>query len=578
MFCKIIIACFRQRASALPIPSLTNLCAGVFIFASAMGFSMSSALAIELGPPAQVNPTFSSDEDILEFRVASDAEHVLYSIQSSSPFNGRVYVADLDGSTTDFTNVTGSRYRRNVAISPDGKTMVITTSSNSATSASQMFSRPMDLSAGQTFLIPTLGGGKEVSTIGFSPDNARVVFTSEETTNNLREVWSVPIEGPASSRVKLSGPMDAPSGSTITGAVIVGVSADSSTVVYRAQQSSDTVPELYSVAIDGSSPPVKLTDLSAAAHVSSLRDEIISADGMTVLFIVDLATDGIFELYAVPTAGPNTSLTKLNHDLAGGTTNDFRLSQDGSSVVYRALSASSVAELYSVPVDRATEPVKISPTPVENGDVSSTYEITSDGSRVVFEGDIDINSTTEVFSVPISGPPASAVKLHADLVDGQDAKELALSNDGSTAVFLLDLDLPEADEDLYRAPIDGSQPAVQLNPQMVANGRFETFKISPDSTYVIYTASQETQSIDEIYVVPLDASEVARKLHDPLPPSAEVDRRDFLITPDSNRVVFIAELFEEDKMELFSVTRRSAGNELCSVVKAKTGGVVVFCL
>ncbi|MCH2065069.1 MAG: hypothetical protein MK194_15245, partial [Roseibacillus sp.] len=134
-------------------------------------------------------------------------------------------------------------------------------------------------------------GGNAFSGFQVSPDGSTVVYVADQDTNNVFELYSVPIGGGATT--KLNGAL--PAG----GFVYSGfhVSPNGSTVVYRADQDTDRVLELYSVPIGGGAT-TKLNDaLPAGGDVPS--DFQISPDSSTVVFYVAYqGTNQAFELHA----------------------------------------------------------------------------------------------------------------------------------------------------------------------------------------------------------------------------------------------------------------------------------------
>ena len=100
------------------------------------------------------------------------------------------------------------------------------------------------------------------------------------------------------------------------------ISPDSSRVIYRADQQTDDVFELYSVPLGGGTV-TKLNDpLVAGGDVMS--GFLISPDSKRVIYRADQQTDGVFELYSVPLGGG--SVTKLNDPLVANGDVSYRLS------------------------------------------------------------------------------------------------------------------------------------------------------------------------------------------------------------------------------------------------------------
>ena len=120
-------------------------------------------------------------------------------------------------------------------------------------------------------------------------------------------------------------------------------------MVYRADQDSDEVIELFSVPIDGSAPPTKLNPvLAVGGDVVSLG---FGPDGTRVAYVADQDQDERFELYSVPSDG-SAPAVKLNGPFVTGGDVDvnyapsspggFAFSSDGSRIVTFSTSPSAI--------------------------------------------------------------------------------------------------------------------------------------------------------------------------------------------------------------------------------------------
>ena len=94
--------------------------------------------------------------------------------------------------------------------------------------------------------------GRYIREYAISPDNAHVVYTIDQDTRNVIELYSARLDG-GGSPVKLNGPMVEGGGLTIYSGGFK-ISPDGGRVVYRADQDTDEVQELYSAPIDGGAP------------------------------------------------------------------------------------------------------------------------------------------------------------------------------------------------------------------------------------------------------------------------------------------------------------------------------------
>jgi hypothetical protein len=263
--------------------------------------------------------------------------------------------------------------------------------------------------------------GEHSRFVAISPDSTRVLYTvpagAGQPGDPLRnELFSVPIAGPASARVKLAA--------DVSTGLRVRVSPDSAKVVFAPPERD----RLRVAPIAGpASAAERLTDPFAAG--GKVGELAISANSRSVVYRADQLTVGVNELYRVPltlspAADPPT--TRLNGPLvAGGDVYEFTLASDSSRAVYRAdQDADDVGELYSVRLGGAGR-VKLNRTlppewnvggPIEEqGEGDLPARILPDGSRVLYEigylDDISGRLFAELYSVPIAGPGSASVRL-----------------------------------------------------------------------------------------------------------------------------------------------------------------------
>lgn len=139
-----------------------------------------------------------------------------------------------------------------------------------------------------------------------------------------------------------------------------------------------------------------------------------------------------------------------------------------------------------------------------------------------------------------------------------------------TLVFFIGCDLNESK--LLKPQIRKDAPpagVAQLNTAMVAGGNVISLKISPDSSRVVYIADQETDGVFELFSSAVDGSENI-KISGNLTPGGNV--AGFDITPDSSQVVYLADQIIAGSNELFAVaiddTFTNTGFQLNNTVTA----------
>ncbi len=377
-----------------------------------------------------------------------------------------------------------------------------------------------------------------------SPDRSRVVYHADQETDDVVELYSVTTDG-RTSPVKLSGPL-------VLGRIISRflISPDGSRVVYRADQEQDELFELYSVPIDASASPVKLN--GPVVDLGAIFDDFqVSSDSSRVVYRGDQDTNDVVELYSAPIDG-SAEPVRLNATLAsGGAVLDFQISPDSTLVLYEAdQDTNDLLELYSVPVDSSASPVNLSGPLAPGGGVLG-FQISPDSTRAVFRAHQDLSGVFELFSAPIDGS-AGPVELSGTLVAGGDVTgSYRISPDSGRVVYRSDQEQDEVFE-LFSAPIDGGVQAVRLNgPLFPGSAVSPAFLISPDSNRVVYRADQDQYAVIELYSVPIDAGASPVRLNGTIVTGGSV-LSGFQITPDGDRVLYPADQDQNDVFELYS--------------------------
>lgn len=403
---------------------------------------------------------------------------------------------------------------------------------------------------------PLAAGGDVQTGFSLTQDGEHLVYLADERTDDVVELFAFDF----SARIRLNAALDpGPITGDVTGFLPTRAGER---VVYRADRDLDEVFELYGAALDGAPDFVKLNPpLAGSKDVSSFT---LTPDGQRALYWANQDDAASVELYSVP-SDASLAAVKLNGLLAGGSVRYGFQSPDGSRVLYLANQVVGGYGLFAAPTDGSSSALRLS-SPLPAG--RSIYRIaaTPDGSRAVYEvsevqsGQLKV---LQIWSAPIDGSQA-ALLLTPPLVASGQIWDRDLSPDGSRVVYLADQEIDERFE-LFSVPTDGSAAAVKLNSPLVAGGDvslmgFESFEgcaiaISRDSSRVVYFADQDTDDIEELYSVPIDASAAPVKLNGPLVAGGEVGQPyvlSFAITANSSRVLYLADQEVNGRAELFS--------------------------
>jgi len=428
--------------------------------------------------------------------------------------------------------------------------------------------------------------GGDVSSFAISPDSHRVVYMADQDTDDIREFYSVPIAGPASAGTKLNGPMTA--GGNGYYWFIVQFSADSSRVVYKVDQETPDEWNIYSVPIEGpASAGVKLN--GPVYGGSAYCYFMISPDGRRVVYSAPQQADGIYELYSVPIEGPASGAVMLNRPLPSGSNvsplwGGVQITPDSSTVVYRAdQDQHDRWELYSVPIEGpASAGVKLNHDMERHfppvGDDVRFFDISPDGNQVVFVAtwvnSFDIPGFTysvnmwELFRVPTAGPASAEEKIYGPTTEAgyprrlvnaapnsNPVNDVSIVPDGSRVVYRAEYIYTNRSQ-LYSIPIGGPRTAnIRLDPTTPFDSEVEVdrYRISPDGSTVVYQADQDVEDVSELYSVPaVGPASTNVRLNGPLASGGKV-HTDYRISPDGSRVVYRADQQGNGVDELYSV-------------------------
>lgn len=176
-------------------------------------------------------------------------------------------------------------------------------------------------------------GEQDVFEFKLSPDGSRVVYIADQDDESVLELYSATVSGGVP--VKLNQEL------VFNGDVYPGfkISPDNKNVVFKADKDTNDKLELFSVKISGGSN-IKLNsslifngDIGQESDLYDEFDYVISPDGRQVVYKADQDTNEVFELYITPINGGE--VTKVSGEMtAGGDADIYQFSSDNSRLIY----------------------------------------------------------------------------------------------------------------------------------------------------------------------------------------------------------------------------------------------------
>ena len=480
---------------------------------------------VRLSPELSAGPPFV---DVgFEWRVTSDGSRVVYLAAEDPSVVPDLHSARTDGSghSTQLNPPIppDTSIQEFFQISPDGAWVVSHLESDFDT---RLYSSRIDAhEAGVQLDGAPVPSPLRVVFSEVTPDSQQVVFVS--TSGSSGALYVVPIDG--SQPPQWLDDVNVPSG--------LAISPDGEWAVYR-QGSFSGPTGLYSLPLDGHQGPALL------GPQNDYHPFYITPDSSRVLHGRD---NGLLqtEIYGVPIDG-SAAPVRLNAP-ADGEVFPYGLSADGTRAVYTAHPESGPRQLYSVPVAGGVPRVRLNgPLAIGREVVLFSVAVDPSSGRVAYAADQETNDVFELFTVPVDGssPP---VKVSGDMEPGYDMLYRAPILFASGRVVYSTASGNQWR--LHSSPIDGSLPPVDLTPALPLDSSHDV-QLTVDGSGVVYSSEQRFPDVIEIYQVPIDGSAPARVVSGPMVAGGNVDS--FLVSPDGEHVIYRADQEWDDALELFT--------------------------
>ncbi len=459
----------------------------------ATDFEIYSASTSATGTQIKLNNTFAPGDISLSngFRFSPDSNRLVFRGSMTTPGVLDLYGASPTAAGTQValnnTPVTGG----NVGVysfTPDGS-RVIFEGDLSQDGFVELYSVSPTASGTQVKLTNTPVSGGDVSDFKLTPDGTRVIYLGDLTTNGEFELYSASTTT-AGTQIKLSN-------TPVTGGDVEDVNGymltpDGSRVVYRGDLNVDNEYNLYGASTTSSGTQIQLNNTPVSGGDVRSDSWKLTPDGSRVIYRGDLDTDSLVELYSASTTAAGTQI-KLNSAISAGSVEGFVVTPDGSRVVYHgSLNDFNYRELFSASTTAAGTQIQLSDSLDAFGFVQDDYKVTSDGSLVVYRGDLTTGTVTDLYSASTSAAGTQVNLSQLGSLSTFDVASFSISPNNLWVAYILN---SATESELWLAKLDGSN---KFEADSSTTLDFENISWLPDNSGVVFehTALGDIQSLN----------------------------------------------------------------------------------
>jgi Tol biopolymer transport system component len=471
-----------------------------------------SAVIDGSAPPVELNPALPAFAAVTDFELGA-VNKVVYRVDVRTDGRFELFRSRVDGTVIGqpiFVVPVGGTVASPFKMSPDG-TRVVCNARTGSPLSTRLFSVAVDGSGSAELIAAEI----EMDDLQVTPDSAFVVCLRSAGGYHLA---SVPLAG---GTVQSLTPVISSLGKFV---------ASPSHVVFTADDPPGS-SQLYRVPVDPGGPPPAPTQLNVLLGPVDDTTFPIVDDGF-VLFSAIASGGAELKVHRAELNGPPDPRPFLTPPVTRqlGDAEDLRATLD--RVVYVADQETvDQNELFSVPADGSSPPVKVSGTFIPEGGIPASFgrtpiELSPDGTLVGFLADAEVDGRIEAYVAPTDGS-SGPVKLNPPLTAGTSVNWLTLSPDGSRFFYVADLQASPGQQLCSVPASGGTTTTLGSTPVTFINA---PYSIAPDSSRVVFLSTR-------IYSTPLAGGALTDLSGHLQSPGAGIQ-----ITPDSAHVLFTATL------------------------------------
>lgn len=460
------------------------------------------SVPVEGGPgdAVKLSAPIGADASVGEFGLGSDGRSVVFRINRAT--SSELWTAPADASSAAILLHPAGPPNSDIYtfLSANGRTIFALDLVTAG--MSELWSVPSDGSAAPVRLNGDFVSGGNIVRIHLTPDGQRAIYRADQRFDGVEELFSVPITGPSTASVRISPDMPA-FGDVLS---VPRPTSDGSHLLFLADTGVDAQRELWSVPVDG--PATAAVHLNVAL-VAGGNVVDYNGDGAQVVYVVDNLVDEQMQAYIVPIGGPFTASVRLHQNLPSGgdvlAAAAVPSDPDPVAVLVGDLRADGQLEFFVQHLDGVGAPHPLFGTVPVGATLDSTClgGALPDFSAFFECADLDSLGKVELwrFDIAFDSEPQRLSSFAA--IAAADVTRAIVSPDGRFVAFRSDNNVDER-FDLFRVPTDGSAFPVRVH-ATPASPAFdvtpgENIFFTPDSQGIVYAADHELNGQDDLWI------------------------------------------------------------------------------
>ncbi len=432
------------------------------------------------------------DPTVDGFTITNDGQYVVFVSTESLgfDFSTKLFVSTINGTmltSIDLPAQSTLSGVRNFAVSPDGANIVYTTN-NSSGILQNLYSVP--ISGGASTL---LHSGMSFGDIQFVADGTRLVYRASliaffQGQSDLDNLFAISINGGDLTQLTTT------SASQDIASFIFRISPDQQKVVFITEAPTTNAKALFSVNINGTDE----NELDQANNLNRVANVTISPDSASVIFTNSMDNGRLVGLYSAPIGGGAITILYTASD-PSERINLTEFQMDGSAVFFDVSTELSIngqtrqfGALFRYKFGQSSPLALLTPFSVYVGDfalVDANQLLVSYGPRI---------DELALYIINLSSGAATQLSDSNTFVNESNESEIFILSPEKDRVYLIERVNGAAKNTLNSVQLDGTDRKQLSAPHQGATPFFD-YQVTSTGEFLIYYTDQDTANISELF-------------------------------------------------------------------------------